>query len=141
MGYLHAIPTDDKDKSDKSSRVESYGADHLACEMPNADGLVVNYFHGLGFNLNYGMGAFPLTWSEINSFSELKAESIGEWEADQLIMMSREYCSWSIKGKDKFCLSPWDHEDYDPIAANREKVAIQAKALRTARNSVNKKPL
>ena len=80
--------------------------------MPDADAYMVSCWNNLGFNSNYGMGAFPLTWGEVNSFSSSQSLRLTQWECEQLIMMSREYCSWVSKSKDKNCLSPWDHPDY-----------------------------
>ena len=126
---------------EKQTRSESYGADSLACKMPEADIYIVSCWHTLGLNSNYGMGAFPLTWSEISAFSSSQALRLSQWECEQLIMMSREYCSFINKSKERHYPSPWDHEDYNALEANRARVIKQAQAMRTATNNADTQPL
>ena len=138
MGWLHAPLTIKVPGSDDitENRVSQYSGDDLACSMPPADQFIVNQFHQLGFNLNTGSGAYPITWAELSSYSLLRSAPLTEWESESLIAMSREYCSWMIKAKDKHFISPWHHEDYDPIAANRLKVERQVKAMKEARKNM-----
>jgi hypothetical protein len=135
LGWLHAVPKADKPKKDDIaiSRIQDLGVENIACTMPEADSLIVSYFHKLGFNLNVGMGSYPVTWSELKSFSDSLASSLDEWESDQLIMMSREYCAWNNKGKDRLCGSPWNCADYNAIEENRKRVKKQFKDQRAAR--------
>lgn len=118
------------------TRLIQYGQENLACALPECDNLIVEQFHQLGLNLNTGNGAYPLTWAEVSAYSSLIAMPLTQWESNQLIMMSREYCSWGIKAKDKHCVSPWNHPDYDAIAENRLKVEKQIKAMKEARKSM-----
>lgn len=104
--------------------------------MPIADTFIVENFHKLGFSLNVGSGTYPITWSEIKSYSLTRSLKLSEWECDQLIMMSREYCSWLIKGADKFLNSPWHVDDYDPIVENRLRNAKKLKAKKLSRKSI-----
>lgn len=129
MGWLHAIPEGDNAKS----KLEEYGAESSACKMPSADPLIVNAFHLLGFNMNVGMGHFPLTWCEIDSFSNRQQTQLSEWESEQLIMMSREYCNWLFKAKDRNYPSPWDDEGYDPLIENRKRIEKQCAERRASR--------
>ena len=113
----------------------------MAAAMPEADAYAVNCWHSLGLNSNYGMGAFPLTWQEVESFSSSQALRLSQWESEQLIMMSREYCSWVNKSKERHYQSPWNHKDYDALTANRARVIKQAQAMRTATNNADTQPL
>lgn len=124
-----------QDGKDATNRLEEYGSNSLTCSLPVADEYIVNQFLSIGFCLNVGMGNYPLTPESISAFSASRALPLSEWECDQLAMMSREYCGWLNKSKDRNFLSPWDHADYDPIEENRKRVNEQMKALRSARNN------
>lgn len=45
------------------------------------------------------MGGFtPITWSDMQAYSNLCKLSLSAWESDLLMSMSRVYCSWYAKG-------------------------------------------
>jgi len=138
MGWLHAplkIKVAGGDDTTES-RVAQYGGDDLACAMPEVDQFIIEQWHKLGFNLNVGNGCYPLTWAEIDSFSNRLSAPLTEWESSQLIMMSREYCSWLIKAEDKYLEAPWHDKDYDPVVANRMRNAEKLKKVKAARNKI-----
>lgn len=73
------------------------------------------------------MGATPLTWSEINSFVNCSGYKLSGWEAEQLIMMSRDYCGYLDKAKKFHCPPPYQEgiSDEEAVEAMRERVARQ----------------
>ena len=40
------------------------------------------------------MGIFAVTWQELKAYSEMSGSDLTAWEADQVIMMSQQYCSY-----------------------------------------------
>lgn len=73
--------------------------------------MIVNAFQSLGMCLSGGMGANPLTWSEIDSFCRRSTFDLEDWQCETVINMSRNYLAWRNKGKDLFCPSPWDNRE------------------------------
>ena len=134
MGWLHA-PMKISDTV-TVSRLSDYGIEDLACEMPDADSFIIELWQEVGFNLNVGSGAYPLTWSEIDSFSNRLALPLTQFESSQLMMMSREYCHWLSKAVDKYIDAPYHNDDYDPLIANRLRNERKLKARRAAKADI-----
>jgi len=69
-----------------------------------------------------GMGAFSVTWQELKSYSDMSASSLTAWEADQVIMMSKLYCSYLQIGK-KPTPPPYNREfDDEDIRKQNESI-------------------
>jgi hypothetical protein len=90
----------------------------------------VNVFHAIGVAQNAGMGLFNLTWNELSAYCNLSRVNLTAWESQQVINMSREYCSWVNKGKDPNCGSPWVNTNEDAIEENRALVAEKMASMR-----------
>ena len=60
--------------------------------MPPPDRIIVSAFNWLGYALDGGMGKVPLTWSEVGAYSLHSGANLTPWEAEQVVMMSRQYC-------------------------------------------------
>ena len=77
-----------------------------------------------------GMGLSALTFAELDAYCNRTSTDLNAWESMQVINMSRDYCNWNNKGRDKLCQSPWNDSSEEAISANNDKIAAQMKALR-----------
>lgn len=97
--------------------------------MPDVDLFIVNCFHGVGRCLSGGMAVVSITWQELKSYSELSGYDLTPWESEQIINMSREYCSWLSK-KDPLISAPWHDDSYSELQVARERVVKNAMKLK-----------
>lgn len=104
--------------------------------MPEVDHLVSHVFHEIGIANNGGMGLAPVSFTELDAYCNRMQTDLTAWESIQVINMSREYCSWLNKGKDKTCVSPWSDNSEEARIENNKKISEQMKSLRG-----KKKPL
>lgn len=57
------------------------------------------------------MGKTPLNWAEIKAYSDLSGIELSGWEARNVIMMSRGYCSMNyIATEERPAKPPWEPE-------------------------------
>lgn len=96
-------------KSDKNpkSRVSTLEDGHPAKQIPDSDLYLTLCFGLLGYCSSSGMGASPISWVELKAFSDQSGYRLNGWESEQIIQMSREYCSMSIKAKELNCPAPY----------------------------------
>ena len=105
LGWLNASQDDRKN----ISRAEEFGDKHPICKLPDADPLIVSVFRNVGPCLGTGMGAFSITWQELDSYSRLSQAELTAWESEQVITMSKLYCSYLNVGK-KASRAPYERE-------------------------------
>ena len=55
------------------------------------------------------MGAFSITWQELDAYSRLSQTELTAWESEQVITMSKLYCSYLNVGK-KSSRVPYERE-------------------------------
>jgi hypothetical protein len=67
---------------------------------------LIEWIHELGFFLNGGMGAIPLSYSEIKAFSDLTQNPVTPFDAKVLRDMSNAFISTQEKAKDSECKDP-----------------------------------
>jgi len=68
------------------------------------------------------MGTFAVTWQELKAYSDMSHSSLTAWEADQIIMMSQQYCHYLIKGK-KPSKPPYERQfNEEDIKAQNESI-------------------
>ena len=69
----------------------------------------------------------PLTWQEIDSFVNRSGYILDGWECEQIINMSRVYCSFSHEAKELGCPPPYQEGKItvESVEANRDKVGKQ----------------
>lgn len=75
-----------------------------------------------------GMGATPLTWVELDAFISRSGYHLTGFEAEQIMRMSRDYCSFSHRAKELGCPPPYSEaitDDEDALEKMRAKVARQ----------------
>lgn len=109
--------------------------------MPEVEAThLVELWHNSGMYSNGGMGAAPLTWQELNSYCSLLSIELTEWEAAQIMTMSRSYVSWLRKGEDPMMPAPYTREETEEeIEARRAEVARQFAEIKAARREARKK--
>lgn len=103
-------------------------------ELPECDQEVVGWWHMCGMISQSGMGMSCLTWQEVHSFSVLSGYDLTGWEAEQIIMMSREYLqSRNAAENDVGYPAPYAPENWreDALEARRKAVSEQFKKFRT----------
>lgn len=103
-------------------------------ELPECDTDIVNYWHMCGMVTQSGMGVSSLTWQEVESFSRLSSYYLSGWEAEQVVMMSRDYLqSKHAAETDVGYPAPYAPENWreEALAARRKAVAEQFKKFRT----------
>ena len=75
---------------------------------PDADHFICQMWHELGLAGKTGMGETTLSWTEIDSYSRLKQLDIEPWEAECLVMMSRDYLNYKhLASENRHYLSPY----------------------------------
>lgn len=75
---------------------------------PDADQFICQMWHELGLASKTGMGETVISWTEIDSYSRIKHLDIEPWEADCLVMMSREYLNFKHQASEsRHVLSPY----------------------------------
>lgn len=98
--------------------------------LPKADSNIIFCFHQSGMNTAiHGMGISPLSWTDVKSFSECSGCDLHELEVGLLQLMSRCYCSWLMKGKEKGCFSPWDDQELIVSEKAKEDLVSAAKSI------------
>lgn len=111
-------------KVEKLTRLKIYGEDNPICKLPECDEVVCRAFMECGLFSSGGMSIAPLTWSEVKAYSDLSRQDLTAWEAENVMMMSREYCSFSQKAKDWVCVQPyWPEMDEDELEAYRDSIS------------------
>lgn len=120
MGWLHTTP----DKKEVN-RLEEFGVDSDICQVPSADTLIVTWFHEIGRCSMSDMTVKSVSFSEIESFSNLYQLNISPWEAEQLMAMSREYATMRTIAKDPKMRSPWNPDWFDERQFARNRVNEQ----------------
>lgn len=98
---------DAKYNKDKKSRCRLFGEDNPVCKLPDCDSVVRKAFLDCGLAMSGAMSMVPLSWSEVSAYNSLSGVSLSPWEAENVIMMSREYCSFLTKAKDETCVQPY----------------------------------
>lgn len=92
--------------------------------LPEIEQFISKCFSLIGYYLSGGMGATPLTWSEIESFTNKSGYQLNGWECEQLLSMSRSYCGFLEKAKKPSCLPPYrdNFDDIDDVELMRKGV-------------------
>ena len=104
--------------------------------MPQLSGCsyLIDCLIEIGTSMASGFGVTPLTWSEIESWSNLTEIDISSWEATMIMSLSRTFTSSFNRFDDKEFPSPYIVEEFD-----REKVSHNVGSLlRSLASRVNK---
>ncbi len=68
---------------------------------------LIDYATELGLGMSTGMGITPITWQELDAWASRTNTPVTDDECRILIDMSKTYCAWSVKAKDKKCEPPF----------------------------------
>jgi hypothetical protein len=113
--WLNAVPS-----KAKITRLEDQQKQGIVVFMPDmAVPHLVRYLYEIGPTLPGGMGAVPLTHSEIMAWQSNTGVELQPWEARFLYRLSREFLSQSHKSEAPECPPPWVDA---PPEVNREQV-------------------
>ena len=133
MAWLYASPKqNDKDENPKSRiwKFENDDKHNPANNLPYTDSFLAKCFQLSGMCLSGAMSMVPLTWCEVSAFIQTSGYSLSGWESEQIINMSRVYCSFSQDAKELGCPAPYQDggilmQSADDMASLRDKVAKQ----------------
>lgn len=114
MAWLNTAPKDkdSKDGRDEKTRLEAIrdaGGDVLYPPTSSCHYLVGLLFDA-GPALYGGMGASPLTHSEIRAYQQNTATTLTPWEAREIRRLSSVYLSESQKAEEPDCPQPYQIE-------------------------------
>jgi hypothetical protein len=90
---------------------------------------LLSLFIELGMAGASGMGAAPLSWSEIAQWQSLTAQPLQPWEARALRMASVEYVGQLHQSTDPACPPPWSAM---PTEDDRQRVASGLRQMLSA---------
>lgn len=101
------MPDSKFNKQAQSSRLKIWGADNPICKMPICDPVVKKAFLDCGVAMSGSMSMIPISWTELSAYCQLSKTDLTAWEADHVIAMSREYCSFIQEAKSETCPQPY----------------------------------
>lgn len=111
MAWLAATPKPpegSKRTAQKISRAEALKKDGIALPMPPSPmPHVVQWLVELGISEAAGMSAVPLSWREIDAWSQRTGVHPSPWESRLLRRLSGEYLAESRRAEDETCPPPW----------------------------------
>lgn len=87
-------------------------------------GYIVMWLFDIGIFSSSGMGASPLTWSELLAWSTLSGHSPTTAEAEAIIRLSREYVTKLSAAEDPSCPPPWSGDRESPADVSKKLGAI-----------------
>ena len=101
------MPDSKFNKESQRSRLDIWGRDNPVAKLPQCDEVVKKAFLDCGVAMSGGMTMIPLTWAELYAYCQLSKTDLTVWEADHVIAMSREYCSFLQTAKSETCVQPY----------------------------------
>ena len=127
MAWLNSAPKLSKSDKEPKPRSQTLADESPNKRLPEANEYLVDCFNLIGRCSQGGMGPTPLSWIEVESFSKASGYRLNGWQAEQLVMMSREYCSMLHKAKELHCPPPYSEglTKEEEIQEMRERVAKQ----------------
>lgn len=131
MSWLHAAQKGHDKDENTQSRYDSLDDDDPLKSLPDINVYIKSCFHLTGICSSNDMGIIPISWVELNSFINCSAYPLTGWESEQIIMMSRDYCSMHVKAQKIRCAAPYleNMDEEERLQANRDRVARQWDAL------------
>jgi len=127
LAWLHSAPKKHKNDDSPQSRVDLLDDDSPAKSLPETDDYLTQCFQLSGMFMSNGMGIAPLSWSELKAFTDLSGYALTGWESEQIIAMSRAFCSMNAKAQKIGCPAPYLNgiDSEDAVQSVRDKVARQ----------------
>lgn len=119
-------------KDKKKRRFETLPEDHHTRQLPFANAYLIECFNLIGRFSSSGMGMAPLSWGEIESFSNQSSCALDNWEADIIYRMSCEYCSMHSKSDGESVNAPYSidiRNNKDELQKMRDRIDKQLEGL------------
>lgn len=95
---------------------------------------LVEWLFELGITESSGMGAQPISWTEIANWSTLSGHVLSPGEAVALRHLSTEYVRMLTEGEDPGCPPPWVSEERNRVAVS-DKLSSIFKSMIAGRKS------
>lgn len=123
MAWLQAAPKKQEgSKVQPQSPSDRYPENDPIFIMPPADEYIAMCFRLIGVCKSSGMGVSPLDYSDVKSFVDMSGFSLGNWQAEQVVAMSRAYCSaYSKYTNSEKHFAPWVKQLTSSERATRNK--------------------
>jgi len=131
---LHSTPKRHSKDENPPCRLDALEDDDPARTVPEIDSFIAQCFEAVGMFLSGGMGMTPLTWVEMDSFLKRSGYLLNGWESEQIIKMSKLYCSMVNAGKEIDCPAPHNLAATDETALERNRVIVANKFKRMKEN-------
>lgn len=107
LGWLHARPKRNDKDTNPIANLEKYHELHPIRHPPRGDEYVAAAFVECGMRSFAGMGEVPLTWQEINAYSQSSGRVLTSWEARMVRTMSQQYLNQKTTAERLGCREPW----------------------------------
>jgi hypothetical protein len=124
LAWLSAVPEPlDSDRTaklahDRMTRAERFERFDMRAEMPQTHGgeFLLDYLWSIGPSTFTGMGAAPISYSELLAWQQMSGIDLSPWEAETLRAMSRAYVGESQRALARDCPPPFGDSPYNPNA-------------------------
>lgn len=132
IAWLNAVPDEPPKKvatpnipADTRTRRERFRDDRIDVEFPECDALhLVDYLWEIGPTMSMGMGAAPLTQSEIAAWQANTGIDLSAWEARTIRRLSSEFLYELQAATDRLRRPPWPPE---PTVDMRASIAAKVR--------------
>lgn len=131
MAWLHAAPKKHNKDEDPQPRLNTLPDGHQSKCLPEIYDYIATCFELSGYCLSGSLGATPLTWTEIDAFCNRSGYKLRGWDVEQLIKMSRTYCSMLTKASKIGFPAPYQQgiSSEEALQEMRDRVARQWEAF------------
>ena len=137
LAWLRAVPDDVNPTgthkiSQRFSRLDVMNKREIPVEMPDVEGyeLLLEWLAELGYSDRGLNGLDPLTYSDVQAWSEVSENSLTPWMKIMLVDLSRDYCHQANISLDSKCKAPYETtiED-DDLIVMRQTVDTKIRSL------------
>lgn len=98
--------------------------------VPDVDngGYLLKCFMEVGPAMRGDSGAMPVSFQEINAWSQATSTPLTPWEANTIRKLSDDYVVQLIKSRDRYCPAPYYRDDR-PVQTQRQEVEEKFRSL------------
>lgn len=139
LAWLQATPTHENNKIKSVPRINSMNDDNVYKQLPKADEFIIMCFHLLDV-CRSGDSLTPFTWTDVRDFNLQSGYNLDGWQSEQLVKMSRYFCSFFNKAKDVNCTPPYFAfaNSSDEMKAKQRAIVAEQQAERRRLRKLNK---
>ena len=122
---------DRANKDDRRSRYDEYSAFNspLADLPPVTATYLLADWQAVGMCSSGMNGPVPLSWQEIQAYSQMTATPFTPWEAETIRTMSRRYCSKFYESRHESTPPPYVDESPEAMEQRKKAETAQIKAM------------